>query len=522
MEASALSAPAGLSRDASALARTSPWLRVRSDEQLVNLFRSGSEDAFRAIHDRYRQRLFGYARQMLGGSGSDAEDVMQDVFLRAYRALRVDARPVSLRAWLYRVAHNRCIDHLRRPAPAPSEIFEMSRTPEHDPFDAAERREDLQRLVEDVRRLPEQQRSALLMREMDGMSYADLAAALETSVPAVKSLLVRARIGLVEAIEARDTDCADIRHDLAASYDRGVRASGRARRHLRDCEGCTTYRAQLRGIRQSFAALNPGVAAPGLLAKLLGLGSASGGAGAAAGTAGGTSVVVGGGAAAAVSVSKVAAVVCCAAALTGGAVEVKRIVTPEPSRTAAQDARVAGAAAAAPVVHAVAAAMHSVAGVAPELRRSAVATDPADDVALHPPIPMGPSLTGLRDNGNGSGGTAAPDDPTSSATPTPTAQPATETEDDESILPIADDVLPLGGDDADEEATTSESTDGSTTSSGSSGSTTGTTSGGTSSPGGTTSGSSTSGSQTTGSGGSSTSTGSSQTPTGSTSPGARS
>ena len=68
---------------------------------------------------------------------------------------------------------------------------------------------------QDVGRLPEHQRSALLMREIDGMSYADLAGALDVTVPAVKSLLVRARIGLVEAAEARDADCAEIRHDLA-------------------------------------------------------------------------------------------------------------------------------------------------------------------------------------------------------------------------------------------------------------------------------------------------------------------
>ncbi|MCW2966639.1 MAG: polymerase sigma factor, partial [Solirubrobacteraceae bacterium] len=269
MEASALSAPVGLGRGSS----TSPWLRLRSDEQLVGLFRSGSEEAFRVIHDRYRQRLYAYARQMLGGAGADAEDVMQDVFLRAYRALRVDERPVSLRAWLYRVAHNRCIDNLRRPVPAAAEVFEMSRTPVQDTLVEAERREDLRRLIADVRRLPEQQRSALLMREMDGMSYADLAAALDTSVPAIKSLLVRARIGLVEAIEARDADCADIRHDLAASYDRGVRASGKARRHLRDCDGCTSYRTQLRAVRQGFASLSPAPTA-GILAKLLGLGGA--------------------------------------------------------------------------------------------------------------------------------------------------------------------------------------------------------------------------------------------------------
>src|SRR5918997_339209 len=225
VEASALHAPS-LTR----VPLGAPLLRLRSDEQLLALFRAGNEDAFGAIHDRYRQRLFAYVRQMLSpGSRQDAEDVMQDVFVRAYGALRADEREVNLRAWLYRVAHNRCIDHLRRPTPPAAEIFEMSRKPLHDPFEEAQRREDLTRLVEDVGRLPEQQRSALLMREIDGMSYADLAAALDVTVPAVKSLLVRARVGLVEAAVARDTDCAEIRDDRLG----GGRRRGRGRRRRR-------------------------------------------------------------------------------------------------------------------------------------------------------------------------------------------------------------------------------------------------------------------------------------------------
>ncbi|MEA2311813.1 MAG: hypothetical protein QOE28_1781, partial [Solirubrobacteraceae bacterium] len=249
MEASALHAPS-LHR----VPLGAPLLRLRSDEQLLAMFRAGSEDAFGVIHDRYRQRLFAYTRQMLSpASRQDAEDVLQDVFVRAYGALRADARDVNLRAWLYRVAHNRCIDHLRRPSPPAAEIFEMSRKPLHDPIEEAQRREDLARLVEDIARLPEQQRSALLMREIDGMSYADLADALDVTVPAVKSLLVRARVGLVETAEARDADCCEIRDDLLGSYDRGVKASGRARRHMRSCAGCRDYREALRGMKRSFA-----------------------------------------------------------------------------------------------------------------------------------------------------------------------------------------------------------------------------------------------------------------------------
>ncbi len=316
MEAGALRAPAAINR----ISVTVPLLRLRSDEQLVALFRAGNDGAFSVIHDRYRQRLFAYARQMLGGSRQDAEDALQDVFLRAYSSLRGSDRPVSLRAWLYRVAHNRCIDHLRRPVPPPIDLFETSRKPLHDPIDESERREDLRRLIEDVRRLPEQQRSALLMREMDGMSYAELAEALGVSLQAVKSLLVRARIGLVEAVEARDTACAEIRSDLACSFDRGVRASGRSRKHLRDCAGCAEYRTQLRAVREGLSAMSPG--GPGPLTavlKLVGLGSAAGGGAASSGAAagGGAIVVAGGGTAA-----KVTAVVCCAALAAGGAAEV--------------------------------------------------------------------------------------------------------------------------------------------------------------------------------------------------------
>jgi len=314
MEAGALKAPAALNR----ISVTAPLLRLRSDEQLVALFRAGNDAAFSVIHDRYRQRLFAYSRQMLAGSRQDAEDALQDVFLRAYSSLRGNDRPVSLRAWLYRVAHNRCIDHLRKPVPPAVDLFETSRKPLHDPITESERREDLRQLIEDVRRLPDQQRSALLMREMDGMSYAELSEALGVSLQAVKSLLVRARIGLVEAVEARDAACSEIRADLAGSFDRGVRASGRSRRHLRDCAGCTDYRAQLRGVRAGLAALSPG--GPGLITaalKLLGLGSAAGGGAASSAAGGGVAVLAGGGTAA-----KVTAVVCCAALAAGGAAEV--------------------------------------------------------------------------------------------------------------------------------------------------------------------------------------------------------
>ncbi len=335
MEASALPRPAALSRPRPGV--PAPLLRVRSDDQLVALFRAGSDDAFRAIHDRYRVRLLAYARQMLAGSTADAEDALQEVFVRAHAALLASSAPISLRAWLYRIAHNRCIDQLRRPTPIPSEITPgaqpaLSRGSRHDPPVEAERSEDLRRLVADVHSLPEQQRSALLMRELQGLSYEELAVALGISVAAVKSVLLRARGGVLDAAEARDAPCAEIRLDLVSAHDRGVRASGRVRRHLRECERCCDYRGELREMRRQVAALAP-VGPLGHLGVIFGLGG--GGAGAGGGlAAGGGAAALGGGVG--VTATKVAVLVCCAAVFgSAGALR------PQDSRHAGRSGRIA-------------------------------------------------------------------------------------------------------------------------------------------------------------------------------------
>ena len=158
------------------------------------------------------------------------------------------------------------------------------------------RRDDLRRLVTDLGRLPEQQRSALLMRELEGLSYAELAAALGCTLPAVKSLLVRARIGLAESHASRDAACSEIRSDLAATYDRRVRASAHARRHMRDCADCRSFRAAMQGSSREMDALTPSSGPLVWLTKLLGLGgSGAAGSGLAGGTAGGGAAGLAGG-----------------------------------------------------------------------------------------------------------------------------------------------------------------------------------------------------------------------------------
>jgi RNA polymerase sigma factor (sigma-70 family) len=175
-------------------------LRVRTDEQIVAALRAGDDDAMTVIDERYRARLLAYVRRM--SAGADAEDVVQDVLARAYLALRADDRPMTLRPWLYRVTHNRCLDMLRRPVPLLTEDMDLGAASVTLGEQVAGR-ERLRQVVADIQQLPDQERSALIIRELEGLSYGELADALDTTVPAIKSLLVRARMNLAKMAEQR-------------------------------------------------------------------------------------------------------------------------------------------------------------------------------------------------------------------------------------------------------------------------------------------------------------------------------
>jgi RNA polymerase sigma factor (sigma-70 family) len=281
------------------------------------------------------------------GSTEDAEDVLQEVFVNAYRAMLADEREINLRPWLYRIARNRCLNHLRKPTADAQESMDM--VPMVEAGSTAEKvhnREEFRQLLADVSKLPETQRSALLLREMDAMSYEEIAQAMDTSVPSVKSLLVRARISLAEATQARMLTCGEVRLELAEAAEGLRKVSGPVRRHVRDCDECSDFRSQVRSNDKVLAALFPAgglLALKSFIAGKLGLGGASGGAGAGAAGAGagaGATGAVGsvgaalGGSGAASGIgavggaigSKAVAGVVTAAVLTAGAVEVKQQV----------------------------------------------------------------------------------------------------------------------------------------------------------------------------------------------------
>src|SRR4051794_22289410 len=157
--------------------------RLASDEQLVDLVRSGDDRAFAAIHDRYEVRLVAYARQLLGGAHHDAEEVVQDAFVRALGALRADEREMALKAWLYTIVRNRTLDVLRRPVRTTDlePHAPMLRDASADPYEQAAQAETLGALVADLKRLPERQRTALVLHEMGDAPHEAIARRLHVS-----------------------------------------------------------------------------------------------------------------------------------------------------------------------------------------------------------------------------------------------------------------------------------------------------------------------------------------------------
>jgi RNA polymerase sigma factor (sigma-70 family) len=170
------------------------------DAEVVAAFRAGSEPAFTEMHRRYAEPLQQFARRLLRGTGLDAEDVVQDAFVRAHLALRATDRPMALRAWLYMITRNRALDGLRaRRSCCSLDERDATLAGAPDPADAAVQRDELQRIVGELGRLPERQRLALVQRELCGASHAELADRLGTTVAATKSLIIRARTHLREA-----------------------------------------------------------------------------------------------------------------------------------------------------------------------------------------------------------------------------------------------------------------------------------------------------------------------------------
>jgi RNA polymerase sigma factor (sigma-70 family) len=253
------------------------------DDRLVARVRAGDHDAFEAIYDRYYLGLLAFCRHMLG-SRDEAEDALQQSFASAYRALRAGTGVVDLRPWLYAIARNRCLSALRSQR---DELSFDSFDFDVRPFDGLpaeiQQRAELRELVEDLQRLPEDQRAALVLFELGDQCHGQIADVLGVRREKVKALVFQAREALLRARRAREAPCADIRGQLATATG-DVPRRGLVRTHIDRCPGCAAFEREVRHQRAAFAAILPVAPTVGLKGSVLAL---LGGGGAAA--AGGVS-----------------------------------------------------------------------------------------------------------------------------------------------------------------------------------------------------------------------------------------
>ncbi|MBA3384521.1 MAG: sigma-70 family RNA polymerase sigma factor [Actinobacteria bacterium] len=267
-----------------------------------------ADRSFERIYRKHVGDVYRYAFAVLR-QPADAEDVAQTTFLNAYRAYQRGERPRNAQNWLIAIAHNVCRQHFRQAQRRPNEVEFDDRVGEIVPEEArGPSAEDIQRALG---HLAFNQRAALVMRELEGRSYAEIAEILKTSVSAVETLLFRARRALREQLEGALT-CEEAERAISSQTDGRLSRPERSalRAHLRQCKECERLARSQRAHKKAFKALAL-VPIPTSLTSLFG---------------GGGGVVVGGGVA-----LKAAAFVTAGVVATGVGYEGARELT-RPSR----------------------------------------------------------------------------------------------------------------------------------------------------------------------------------------------
>ncbi len=166
---------------------------MKNDQMLMERAAAGDGQAFAELVAPYRAELLRFAHRMLHDDRHAGEEVVQEAMLKAYCALEQGTRSESLRPWLFQIVRNAALNAQRRSQPTCALADGDGHAAQRTPSDAAEQGEWMDWLMATIAELPSRQRQALVGRELEGRSHAELAASLGTSVLAVKTLLHRAR-----------------------------------------------------------------------------------------------------------------------------------------------------------------------------------------------------------------------------------------------------------------------------------------------------------------------------------------
>ena len=255
--------------------------------------RPRSDRAFERMYRRHVGDVYRYALAVMRNP-ADAEDVTQTTFLNAYRSyVEKGNRPEKPQNWLIAIAHNVCRQRFRQSARRPSEVAFEDDIADSIIEDETPSGEDIRRALS---HLAFNQRAALVMRELEGRSYAEIAEILDVSTSAVETLIFRARRALREQLEGSLT-CGEAEFAISRQLDGRLSRNerGQLRAHLRECQECASFARRQRAQRGALKSLAL-VPVPGSLGSFFGGGSAAVGSGIAlkAAAAVATGLVIGG------------------------------------------------------------------------------------------------------------------------------------------------------------------------------------------------------------------------------------
>jgi RNA polymerase sigma factor (sigma-70 family) len=237
--------------------------------------RLSSDRAFERLYRKHAGDVYRYALVVLRNE-ADAEDVTQTTFMNAYRAMERGERPRQPQNWLITIAHNVCRQRFRQSQRRPNEVVYEEELAEAVVDEDAISAEDIRRALG---HLAFNQRSALVMRELEGRSYQEIAEILGVSVSAVETLIFRARRALREQLEEGIT-CHEAELAISKQLDGRLSRKDKAalRAHIRECDDCSGFARSQRAQRGALKALGA-IPLPQSLVGLFGGGGAAVGSG---------------------------------------------------------------------------------------------------------------------------------------------------------------------------------------------------------------------------------------------------
>ncbi len=196
--------------------------RPNPDLFLARRAAAGHADAWSELIGRYGRSIYNVAFQFTGNT-AEAEDLTQDIFLRLYRNLDRYRGDVPLTGWTLRLSRNLCVDHYRRTRTERRSVIVSEEVLKHQPSDSdpgadAERREKLRLIYQALEELPEPFAEVLMLRDLQGLSYADICAFLDVPEGTMKSRLRRARLELMRRVDRRRQALGDRIPDRDGTY----------------------------------------------------------------------------------------------------------------------------------------------------------------------------------------------------------------------------------------------------------------------------------------------------------------